>query len=246
TENDNFMGVYLFGEETLNLYDAAHNMAYFWARDAESLPDWISAAPIRTILHWFLSRHAIHLVHGATVGINGKAILLGAKGGSGKSTTSLSSLLAGMDYLADDYVAVETGNSKAYSLYNSVKITPDTLEKFPELKEKIWNQKTFGGELDNGKAIVFLSKFFPNQIKDTAKLTAIFIPVIKKETRIVEATKIDTMLALAPTILFQLPLAHRDKINELKEIIERIPCYFLELGPDIRHVPEVIKDFLNK
>ncbi len=241
-----FLGVYLFGEETLNLYNKENKVAYFWTRDANVLPDWISAAPLRTLLHWFLSDYNIHLVHGGVVASGGNAILLGAKGGSGKSTTALSSLLSGMDYLADDYVAIEIGEKNiAYSLYNSVKITPNTLNVFPELSEKIWNKETVGGELDLGKAIVFMSKFFPKQMVEKSELVAICIPTIKNETKIVPASKLATMLALAPTILFQLPLASSSKMSDLKEIIATTPCYFLELGPEIRKVPEVLQDFLK-
>ncbi len=243
---DSFMGVYLNGEETLNLYDEKNNTAYFWTDDARDLPDWISAAPVRTILHWFLSKNHVHLIHGASIGMNGQSVLLTAKGGSGKSTTALSCLMAGMDYLADDYVGIETGDTMlAHSLYSSVKITPNSLRSFPEMHDKIWNTKSMGTDVDNGKGIVFLSEFFPQQIVRQAHLAAIMIPTIKNraETRIVPATKLQAMLALTPTTLFQLPLARSTKLGELKEIISETPCYFLELGSTIREVPGALEAF---
>lgn len=242
-----FLGAYL-GEKTLNLYDKTSNTAYFfWTGKGHELPDWISAAPLRTILHWFLSGENIHLVHGAAVGIDGKAVILSAKGGSGKSTTSLSCLLSGMDYLADDYIAVRATREgvTAYSLYNSVKITPDTIRNFPELDQKIWNTEPVGGELDQYKAVIFLSKFFPAQMKNQAQVSAICIPVIRTETRMVPATKLEAMLALVPTTIIQLPLAAADKLKDLKWIVDAAPTYRLELGPDIRRVPDVVKNFLK-
>jgi hypothetical protein len=244
-EDEDFMGVYLLGEETLNFYDVKKKTAYFWTLDAKSLPDWICAAPFRTIFHWFFSQNDIHLIHGAVVGIGDKSILLGARGGSGKSTTALSCILSGMDYLADDYAAVDINKKIAYNLYNSVKVTPDSLKNFPEFKEKIWNIESFGGKKDFGKAIIFLSKYFPTQVKEQSPLSAIFIPILKKETKVIPASKITTLLALAPTILFQLPLAKSDKMQDIKKIINSLPCYLLELGPDIDKVPEVIKGFLK-
>ncbi len=244
--SDGFLGAYL-GEQTLNLYDRESNTAYFWTRDGETLPDWITAAPLRTIFNWFFSENNIHLVHGGAVGIGEKAVLLSARGGSGKSTTSLSCLLSGMSYLADDYVGIEIGEKiTLHSLFSSVKITPDTLPKFPDFKDKIWNKTTFGGPLDDGKAVIFLQNLFPKQLIKKATLSAIFIPVIKKETRITPASKIQAMLALAPTTIFQLPLAGANKMEEFKKILNSAPCYFLELGPDIRNVPEVIKNFLKE
>ncbi len=241
-----FFGVYLHGEETFNLYDSAKKVAYFFTEDAERLPEWVSAAPLRTILNWFLSENKIHLIHGATIGTDDKAVLLSAKGGSGKSTTALSCLLSGMDYLADDYIGVKFGESiLALNLYNSVKIVPEQMEIFPELKEKIWNTESFRGQVDKGKAIVFLGEILPKQIKKVMPLTAILIPRIRKSTRIVPASRLEAMLALVPTTLFQLPLVNSNKIEELKEIIEKLPCYFLELGPEIREIPNVIKDFIK-
>ena len=241
SNRDSFMGVYLNGEETLNLYDEKNNTAYFWTNNAIDLADWLSAAPFRTILHWFLSKEHLHLIHGACVGMNGKSILLTAKGGSGKSTTALSCLVAGMDYLADDYVGVaSSGEITAWNLYNSIKITPDSLESFPEIKKYI----TLSSQ---GKSVVFLSEFFSDQIVASASLTAIMIPMISDhpETRIRTATKLEAMLALTPTTLFQLPLAQSNKLEELKYIISKIPCYFLELGSSRREVPEALKAFFT-
>lgn len=243
---DSFLGVYLNGEETLNLYNEQNNTAYFWIHDASNLPYWITAAPLRPILNWFLSKTGVHLIHGAVVGLNGKSVLLTAKGGSGKSTTALACLYAGMEYLGDDYITIKSGDIiTAHSLFNSLKVFPQSLNIFPKLKEKIYYKDNVVAE--DEKLIIFLSELFRKQMVKKSVLNAIFIPVIKntKETRIIPATKIDTMLAMIPTTLLQLSLTESNKVTELKSIIERTPCYFLELGSDVREIPEVIKSFLS-
>ena len=81
----------------------------FWARDAEALPRWETAAPLRTLLRWAL-RSGLHLVHAAAVvGARGAALLAGASG-AGKSTTALAAAQAGLGYVGDDYCAVELGD----------------------------------------------------------------------------------------------------------------------------------------
>lgn len=243
-ESKDLYGVYVGGEESLNFYDPKTKIGYFWTYDVARLPDWILGSPFRTILHWFLNDSKIHLIHAAAVGENGKTVLLTAKSGSGKSTTSMSCLLSGMHYLADDYVAVEMfpEGAVAHSLYHSAKVTKNGLGYFPEFKELIWN-KNFS---DREKAVIFISDIFPEQVVHKTTLDAIFIPKITgKETRIVPATKIEAMLAMAPTTLLQLPMAETKKVNVFKEILGKVPCYILELGPDVRAVPEVIKAFLN-
>jgi hypothetical protein len=243
--NDSFLGIYMVFEQTLSFYDKETKCAWFWVNDARELPYWVTAAPVRTILHWLLSESDIHLLHGAVIGLKEQSILLAARGGSGKSTTALSCLLSGMNYLGDDYVGIElNGGAIAHCLYNSGKVDANCLKNFPELQGKVWNKDN----LDNEKAVVFLADLFPEQVISKAKVQAIMIPVIKNsnKTRIVPAAKMQAMLAIAPTTLFQLPFAGTNFVEELKAIIEVIPCYFLELGTNISEIPVIIKSFFNE
>lgn len=244
TIDENFFGIYVSGEESLNFYDPQTKTGYFWIHNAQRMPDWSLGAPFRTILHWFLHAEKIHFLHGAVVGHNGSSVLLTAKSGSGKSTTALAALLSGMEYIGDDYVAMtHTSDVCAHSLYSSAKVTRNGLTLFPELAPHVWNPD-FG---EREKAVMFLSDAFKNQIRSSLPIVAILIPKITgTETNIVPATKMEALVAAAPTTLLQLPLAETNKLAVLKQIIEQVPCYFLELGPDIRNIPNVIKDFLSK
>jgi hypothetical protein len=239
--DDNFLGAYLYGEETVNLYDISQKTAYFWTYDVKKLPQWTTAAPFRTLLHWFLSEHDTHMMHGAVVSVNNNAVLLTAKGGSGKSTTALACLYNGMDYLADDYVGVKLDKQPiAHSLYNSGKLLPDAIDKFPNISRGIFKK---GEE----KILFFLNSLFPKQIKLQAPIKAIFIPVIKhtQKSVLVEASKSRAMIALAPTTLFQLPLAKDTKMQAIKNIILHTPCYFLEMSSDSKEVAAIIRHFLD-
>ncbi len=241
---DGFLGIFLAGEQTLNLFDQSSNTAYFWTRDANKLPDWLAAAPLRTIFHWFFSGSNTHLIHGAVIGMGNESILLSAKGGSGKSTTAISSIISGMNYLGDDYVAIESGREIiAHSLYNSAKVDATTMKHFPSLIKSVWNKL----HKPEDKSIVFFSELFPTQMNSSSHLAAIMIPRIvhEQKTCIVPATKLEAMLALSPTTLFQLPLAHKQTLHELKTVIDKTPCYFLELGLPIADVPSVLKTFLQ-
>ena len=238
-----FFGAYVGGEESLSFYDDTTKTGYFWMHDASELSDWSTGAPFRAILHWFLNTENIHLVHGAVIGQNNLSVLITAKSGSGKSTTALASILKGMDYLGDDYIAIELKDSPlSHSLYNSAKVTRAGLKFFPELEPLIWN-KNFSG---NEKAVVFLSHLFPNQIKLGAELSVIFIPrIMGGQTTITPVNKVQALVAIAPTTMLQLPLANTNKLTILKNIIDKVPCYYLNLGDDVRAVPEVIQKFLR-
>lgn len=236
--SNTFKGVYVQGEETLSLYDQQTKNAYFWVHDAQKLPKWVNAAPLRTILHWFLSESDTYMVHGAMIGIGERGALITAKGGSGKSSTALACLLEGMEYLADDYGAVHIGNTlTAYSLYASMKIRSREMKDF---------QQTLHDPV-SGKTVAFIHPNFPKQIRQSIPLSCILIPNIthRATTTISPTTKAAAFLALAPTTLFQLPLAESDTLTTLKTIITKIPCYRVELGSDRAEVARTIKAFLE-
>jgi hypothetical protein len=244
---DSFLGIFLHREDTLNLYDEKNNTAYFWIHNGDCLPYRLSASPLRLILNWFLSKDGVHLLHGAVVSLNGKSILITAKGGTGKSTTALSCFFSGMSYLGDDYVTIKFGDViTTHSIFNSIKLFPQSFhDTFPALKDKIWNEN--GTDIENEKVTVFLSELYPQKVVKTASLHAIMIPMIKniEETRIVPASKIQTMVSMVPATLFQLSMTKSNTVAELKSVVERTPCYFLELGSDINGVGETIKSFLS-
>lgn len=65
------------------------------------------------------------LVHGACVGVDGKGVMICARGGKGKSTLAVSSMLKGFDYVADDYqvIDVEDGCLTASPIYSVIKLS---------------------------------------------------------------------------------------------------------------------------
>lgn len=229
------LGVYVNGEESMSIYDQSRRHAWFWVSDARSLPGWVDAAPFRAILSWFLPSAGVHLVHGAVVAEGGKAALLAARGGSGKSTTALACALAGMQYLADDYAGIKVGEEIiAHSLYSSVKIVPERAAQFPSLFPE-------APSADGEKRVAYLSS--AASVVRSAPLAGIFVPKIcnLEKTRIVPISKAEVMIALAPTTLFQLPLSQAGEISTLAEIVRRTPCYYVELGTDSAEAAEVLR-----
>ena len=86
------------------VYDPSSGEAWRWMRPGSPLPWWERAAPMRAVLYWFLEQHQRTFLHGAAVSDGRAAAMLVGPGGSGKSSTALACLLAGMDYLGDDYL----------------------------------------------------------------------------------------------------------------------------------------------
>ena len=122
------------------------------------MASWDWAAPLRAILHWWLGSHGVLQVHGGAVGTAEGGALVVGRGGSGKSTTALSSLAAGLRYAGDDFVAITTRPEPwVHSLYCSGKLDPGHLERFARLPGEVANPVRGEDE----KAIVYVGRAFP-------------------------------------------------------------------------------------
>ena len=110
-------------------------------------------------------------VHGGAVGMGGRGVLLAAPGGSGKSTLAASCLLAGMDYVADDYVLVSAeGPFNAMPVSSALNMNPDMKGRLGLTLPVIWENANRDGKqmLDASafpicrnmavRAVVFLSR----------------------------------------------------------------------------------------
>lgn len=93
---------------------------------------------IQLFYRWARTKDML-LLHGAVVGSNGRGVLIAAQGGGGKSSLSVSCLLAGMDFISDDHFLVNAhGSLRAFPLYKTVKLNRDMMEKINPDMPVIW------------------------------------------------------------------------------------------------------------
>lgn len=231
------------GSCVLTLYDPGRATALVWMPDARRCPGWEAAAPLRGLLHWWCSRHAQQLVHAAAVGSAEGALLLTGKGGSGKSTTALAALAAGMRYVGDDYVICENapGGAQVHSLYNTAKVDERGLALLPELAAVV--DRAPDEALD--KSVLYLARSYPAQVSRTLPLRAIVVPrVTAGAARLTPLEPGAAFLALAPTTLFQLPGAGQEAAGFLRELVTSLPCLQLDLSPDPARNTMLLRDAL--
>ena len=189
---------------TLSVLDAESAEGWFWAPSPDAMPSWERAAPLRAILHWWLGRRGILYLHGGAVGTADGGVLVVGRGGSGKSTTTLACVAAGLRYAGDDYVAVAPGPQPwVHSLYSSGKLEDHQLARFPALGGAVGNLERDAGE----KAVVFVEEAAPGAPIAGFPLRAILVPEIvaqTPETRAVPRPAAAALAALAPSTIFQL------------------------------------------
>lgn len=230
--------------DTVSLMHEDKALAVFWIADAALTPYYESGAPVRSILHWWMSRQSLQLVHAAALGMPTGGVVLAGRGGSGKSTTALACLNSDLFYAGDDYCIVSAGSAPVvHSLYNTAKANGDDVARFPHLVHAVTNTDKLAEE----KALLFLHRAAPHKLIAGFPLRAILAPRVtgERETRVVPVTATEALRALAPSTIFQLPGAGGDTLRLLAGVSSAVPCYRLELGTDLAAIPTVITKLLS-
>jgi len=232
------------GSAAVSLLDKERNLAVFWTPDPR-VPYWELGSPLRTILHWWLLSRGLQLVHAAAVGNSTGAVLIGGKGGSGKSTTALTCLESDLSYIGDDYTLLGLDSEPVvHSLYNSAKLNNDHVQRFPALLPKLANTERLAEE----KALLFVNEHYPWKVVDRLPVRAILVPRVTglAETRLKRVSVAMTLAALAPSTIFQLPRAGNEAFKFLATFARQLPCFSLELGTDLSAIPPAIERLLTE
>ena len=242
-DSSRYRSAYLWGESTINVMDREKRLAVFWVQSAKHLPPWVLAAPLRSILHWWMEMNGRQLVHAAVVGYGGRGVLLPGRGGSGKSSTSLTCLVSGFDFVSDDYLAVALEpEPRAYRLYSTAKLAPESLSLYPELTARCRTVHEPGFD----KVVVFLEDGFHEQLKESLPLNLALKPRIsgQHDTVLAPAEPLDIERALASETLVHLPHAGSQTVEFLDRIAHELPCASVHLGTNRAQIAIAIQNAL--
>lgn len=225
----------------LELWDRETHRAMVWVRDDAALRWYDRSAPCLRIFSWWLSDRGRQMVHGAAVGIDGRAVLLAGRGGSGKSNAAMGSLGAGLDYLGDDYAVIEPGDEPTvHGLYNTGKVHARDLPRLPFLDGLVANASRF----DTDKAMFFFDDRFRSQVRAKAALRAVVLPELdlRQPTRLRRASPGAALRALSMTTIGQLPHAGGEVFRRLATVARQRPAFHLHVGHDaVVRVPLLLR-----
>jgi hypothetical protein len=234
-----------FHASTLSMLDMELDLGVCWFRDASQLTYTESGSPLLRIFHWWMRRHGSQLVHAGAVGTAEGGVLLIGKGGSGKSTTCLLCLDSALLYLGDDYCLISVDPSPyAHSLYSSGKVDAQDINRFAFLKPALSNTD----RLDKEKALYFLRARFPEKISNGFPLRAVLLPRVTglPETKLKKVSASASLLASAPSTIFQLPGAGDQAFKVLGDLVRQVPSYILEVGTELSQIPGTILNLLSE
>jgi hypothetical protein len=188
------------------------------------------------------------MIHGGAIGTERGGLLLGGKGGSGKSTTALACLDSALLYAGDDYSLVELSAPPfVHSLYNTAKVKGEAdLYRFPWMSPRICNGERIGPDAE--KPMIFLHEHRPDKIITGFPLKAVVLP------RFIPGTKKCEVITLAPESAFraiaqstvaQLTGAGSEALRAMSRIVHRVPCYLVKLGEDLSDVSKTMVEVLE-
>lgn len=232
----------------VTILDLTAGVATLWIDDAACISRHEAAAPLRQLFASWFPTQSLCMTHAAAVGWRGRGVLLGGASGSGKSTTALLCLDAGLELAGDDYVLVDPGEGGAdptvHGLYATAKVDAPGVARLPNLVAAFDASPYPPGPED--KAIAFLHRHAPERAGRDLALVALLLPVVTGlgETRLEPMSGARALRALAPSTVFQHGGDGRHTLAMLAGLVARLPCFRLALGTDFERIPELIRDLV--
>ena len=232
----------------VTVFDERAAVIRYFVSAPDRIPWSERAAPLRTALQWGLTRPGGLLVHAGAVGAGGRSALLAGRGGSGKSTTAVAALLAGLDYLGDDYVYLTLGPSGedpvAHSLHATAKLAADSLMLLPQLADHPAVRRPAGA----AKYVLDVSALRPEGLRHSSQVSAIVIPDVqpRRPAAIEPVTPGAALLAMAPTTVLQAPGPTAAELGPLAKLASRVPAFRLVLGGSPDEALPLLRQILDR
>lgn len=244
-EHSNLRLTVMPGVGSISLVDLSADRGWYCVSEAERIAFWESAAPLRNLFHAWLAQRGVFLLHAAAVGTESGAVLLVGKGGSGKSTTALLGLSAGMLYLGDDYCLCElrAGGPLVHALYSSAKVCDDALPRLSGLCARLGNPRR---QLDE-KAVFFLSGTHDSQLPRILPVRALLLPRISPDRSVAlePVSPGSALAALSPSTMMQLADSDANDLAFHAALARAVPAYRMFVNDDREAILRAMKGLLT-
>jgi hypothetical protein len=228
---------------TWRLLSLHKRLGSIWTADAARIPDWEDAAPFRDLFHWMTLPTDYFLAHAAAIGIGKAGVLLIGPGGSGKSTTAAAAALRGLRIAGDDFILVDPQPAQAYALYDCIKLSIDSVERFPQLRAEIVNP--VHGPVEKGRIHLYRNR--PLAFARSLPITAAILPRVTGQsmTTIAPATASDGVRALVPSTIFLVDGGEAETMRKASSFLRKLPLYHCNLGTDPFEAMDTISAFIG-
>lgn len=230
----------------VSMLDYTQNLGVYRITTGDALRSYERAAPLKIILHAWLARRGLPMIHAGAIGTAAGAVLITGKTGSGKSTTSLACLSDGLNYLSDDrcLISLQTGEPTTYCIYNSAKLHTDHITRFPHLVPHISNPHETAPE----KSLVYVQQFAPHRLLSPLPVKAVLLARVahQPETTLAPVSAMAVLRELATSTLIYQPAAAHAEVHAMAELVRRVPCYRINLGYNLEGIPPVVAELIER
>jgi hypothetical protein len=251
-KNSNIHTIEIYTEENkLSAYNPETKTHYF------SIGDF-SVDLIRKMGHLFVKQlsdiaqmaadHA--LVHAAAVGIDDQGVLICARGGGGKSTLAVSAMLAGFQYVADDYVILsktEAGQLYAHPIYSTINLFPSMQEQLDGLNAKFIHKSYWQPDKNTLDISAHHDRFvhqLPVNVVIFPQIGNVEIPSIEPMD---EMGKRKAIVQLVHSTISQMQeTRNHGYIKLLMSLVSGLDFYRINLSPDLNANVKLLKQFIKK
>lgn len=183
-------------------------------------------------------KNGLLMLHGAAVGVDGKGVIIAGKGGAGKSTLSVACLMAGMDFVGDDYFMLTgSGILQAMPVYSSVCLNPDMVLSLGLDLPRLWERK-------NGK-LEFDASAYP--FAKRLSIRGLVLPAFGEERRIDPVPNGSAIAKITYSTAKQLcGIPDQGLVRTIAERLRSLPAFeFCQCG-DLRENAEYLRQFIKK
>ena len=237
-------GIQPFGEvsyenHTANLTDGDCS---FYCVESFAAEEWIK-------LYRLADTPTSHLVHGACIGLDGKGILLCARGQRGKSTLAVTAMLRGFEYVSDDYLILEKSAEAlaASPIYSIITLSPrmytalhDDLDKARFVCNNARKDKYVFDISGYGSA---LRRAYPVRLCIFPEIEPSLTQAVIEPCSAVQKGRAITHLVHS-TVLQMQAQGDAGTVRKLIAMLQDLPFYSMRLCPDIYANVETLREFL--
>ncbi len=203
--------------------------------------------PFNLVLSIWYHDQGVQILHAGLVARDGAGVLLPGASGTGKSTTSLASVAQGLEYLGDDFVGLERaddGTWLGHSIYDTACLARKDMGRFPAIEPHAVEDRFPEEE----KPILFLAEVYPDRLRATVPVRAVALLRVRQErTEIRPARPAEALREFAASTLHTVvPRPGREALQKIADLVERVPAYWILLGPDLGDVSRSIDRILAR
>jgi hypothetical protein len=235
-----------------NRIAGAHNpetSTYYYAPEKLEPEEFIKQGHIFVqTFNKILKSPSTALVHGAAVGLDGKGILLCARGQRGKSTLAVRAVLDGFDYVSDDYLVLGKEDSGLYAwpIYSIITLSP---MMYGDLYDTL-DAKFVSNNARKDKYVFNIARyhdrFAPRYPIQLCMFTQIVTDAEPSVVACTQAAKGRAVVQLVHSTINQMGDRHDiGTIRKLMRFVEHFPFYQINLCRDIEKNLRLLRNFLQ-